>query len=210
MAGYAAVVSAMQTILRLESSRISFVAPCGEILDNVYVELYNLHGTLQRLDKSSPSKSRKKVNGLDGRIKEAVWEFEDLLESHLSDHILSQDIDVPLSSVDLRGQQHQFVSFIETLKGLHDEYLHELLNMPLVEDDELGSSGDDFDGIMVGLTNDFEDMKSRLTDENGDHNTFMLHGMAGVGKTNFARKLYEDTATLRSCMGHSGQKVSIQ
>ena len=85
MTAYGAVLSLRNTINNiLRCSRFSLVARSQQIMDVVYKELDSLHQILERLDETSPSKSRKKVNALDGRIKEALWKFEDSLESLLT------------------------------------------------------------------------------------------------------------------------------
>ncbi|KAH6773897.1 hypothetical protein C2S51_012301 [Perilla frutescens var. frutescens] len=145
MVGYGAVISLQQTINRiLESSRISLLPPSAEIIQLTYRELTPLQKTLKRLDRISKSKSRKKVNALDGRIKEVVWRFEDLLESHLSHQILSQQSEIDgvcLFSVDLQSLQLDVDSFIETVKDMEKMYLLELGSLPEVEEDEPEMAG---------------------------------------------------------------------
>lgn len=90
---YAAVISLMNTIEGLHnSSRITFdvTTPCPEIIEPAYEELKSLQEVLKRLDGSSKSGSRKKVNALDSQIRDVVSQFEDKLESHISNQFLSQ------------------------------------------------------------------------------------------------------------------------
>lgn len=90
MVAYAAVVCLKKTIeCILESSRISLVLPSPQVIQLAYKELKRLQEIRERLGSTSRSKSRKKINALDWKIMDAVWKFDDLLESHLSDHILS-------------------------------------------------------------------------------------------------------------------------
>ena len=79
--------SLMNTIqLILESPRLSLVPPSPKILQPAYDAMCCLQHNLQKLDETSSSKIRTKVNDLDERIKEAVWEFEDLLETCYTFH----------------------------------------------------------------------------------------------------------------------------
>ncbi|KAH6828922.1 hypothetical protein C2S53_013489 [Perilla frutescens var. hirtella] len=204
MAGYGAVVSLQQTINRiLESSRISLLPPSAEIIQLTYRELTPLQKTLKRLDRISKSKSRKKVNALDGRIKQAVWRFEDLLESHLSHQILSQqsEIDcVHLFSVDLQSLQHDVDSFIETVKDMEKMYVLELGSLPEVEEDESVSSRYDFGGSkakMVGFSHLFDHAMDCLIREENTNYAYSLVGMPGSGKTTLADKLFRDPEVSR-------------
>ena len=71
---YGALLSLRNTINNiLRCSRFSLVGGSRKIIEGVYKELVEpWKGILARLDKTSPSRSRKKVNGLDGRIKDAI------------------------------------------------------------------------------------------------------------------------------------------
>ncbi|XP_057797010.1 putative disease resistance RPP13-like protein 2 [Salvia miltiorrhiza] len=91
MTAYGAVNSLRNTIdYILHSSYFNLVEPSPQIIQLAYNELDPLQEILERLDRTRTSKSRKKVNALDGRIKELIWEFQDLLESLLYHQIFSQ------------------------------------------------------------------------------------------------------------------------
>ncbi|XP_057789286.1 disease resistance protein RPP13-like [Salvia miltiorrhiza] len=91
MTAYGAVNSLRNTIdYILHSSHFILVDPSPRILQLADEELDPLQEILESLDRTRTSKSRKKVNGLDGRIKDLIWEFEDALESLLYQQILSQ------------------------------------------------------------------------------------------------------------------------
>ena len=107
-----------------------------------------------------------KVNDLDERVKEVVWELEDLLESHVYEQILPQD---HLSfSVDLQSLRQSIDCFIQRVAVMEAEFDIELLNMPEEEGQPL-SSRIDFGGIdsnMVGLSKEFDEVKDDLLQEN--------------------------------------------
>ena len=91
MAAYGAAISLKNMIpLILRSSRISLLPPTPEILQPAYEAMVRLQIELRRLDETSCSKIRMKVNDMDERIKDVVWEFEYLLESNVVDQILPQ------------------------------------------------------------------------------------------------------------------------
>ncbi|XP_057789230.1 putative late blight resistance protein homolog R1C-3 [Salvia miltiorrhiza] len=91
MTAFGAVISLRNTIdFILHSSHFSLIEPSPHIIQLVYEELDPLQEILYTLDDTSKSKSRKKVNALDGRIKDLIWEFEDLLVYLLHQQIHSK------------------------------------------------------------------------------------------------------------------------
>ncbi|XP_047961060.1 putative late blight resistance protein homolog R1A-10 [Salvia hispanica] len=205
MTTYGALISLQNTIDHiLHSSRISLVGHSIEIIVVAYKALQPLKEILERLDSTSKSRSRKKVNDLDLRIKERVWDFEDLLESLISEKILSQskssgdkEKDVLVFAIDLQGLQGDVGSLIRSLKDMEEEYIYELENM--AEDNEASSSMIGFSGTkskMIGLWDELEEVKMNLLREFFGKDVFVLVGMAGVGKTIVAKKLYQDPQIL--------------
>ncbi|XP_057812418.1 putative late blight resistance protein homolog R1A-10 isoform X2 [Salvia miltiorrhiza] len=206
MAAYGAATSLKNTIQRiLQSSRISLVSHSPEILLPAYDEMDRLQRVLLLLDNTSYSKIRTKVNAADERIKEAVWEFEDLLESSILHHILPQlesrsggEKDTLSLSVDLQSLQHSVGGFVEMVKMMKVEYVIELESMPEEEGEPI-SSRIYFGGIkskMVGLSDHFEKAKDHLLEEN-NKKPYSIMGMAGVGKTTLAKRIFEDPSIQR-------------
>ncbi|XP_042013450.1 putative disease resistance protein At1g50180 [Salvia splendens] len=200
MAAYGAAVSLKNTIESLlQSSRILLIPPSPQILQSAYDAMCCLQKVLLKLDETSCSKIRTKVNDLDERIKEAVWEFEDLLESHYTNQILPHlerssggERDRLSFSVDMHSLRQSVDCFIERVTVMEAEYDMELLNMPEEEDEPL-SLRIDFRGInsnMVGLSDHFEKVRDYLIENEG--NQLLITGMAGVGKTTFVKKVFVD------------------
>lgn len=77
---YAAVVSLKNTIHRLLDSTIG--TSSKELVESASEEVKSIQQNLKRLDDSS--RRSKRLNKLDGEIREAVNELEDSLESHES------------------------------------------------------------------------------------------------------------------------------
>ncbi|XP_047969145.1 disease susceptibility protein LOV1-like isoform X1 [Salvia hispanica] len=204
MAAYGAAVSLKNTIQSLlESSRISLVPPSPDILRSAYDAMCCLHNVLSKLDETGYSKIRTKVNAFDEQIKDAIWEFEDLLESHYTDQILPQlesERDRLPFSVDLQSLWQSVDRFIERMAVMEAEYDMELVNMPEEEGEPL-SSRIDFGGInseMVKLSKQFEEVRDYIlakAEREGKYarvNCLLLTGMAGVGKTTLVKKVFDD------------------
>ncbi|KAL7153583.1 hypothetical protein ABFS83_04G179200 [Erythranthe nasuta] len=194
---YAAVLSLMQTMEPLlKSTRVSIVPESSrEMLEFVYEQVLSLKEVLKTLNGSmSSSKShidRANVNALDGEIRDAVCEFEDALEFHLCNRILQ------IHPLDLKQDIDSFTQKANEAKAA---YIHEL-NYPLPpeeseeeESEESKEEVDDENEPMVGLSDQFEKIKAKLMriSEDDEVKTLSLAGMAGIGKTALAKKLYRD------------------
>ncbi|XP_047957190.1 putative late blight resistance protein homolog R1B-8 isoform X2 [Salvia hispanica] len=208
MAAYGAATSLKNTIQHiLQSSRISLVPPSPQILRPAYLATRRMQKVLLKLDETGYSKIRMKVNALDERIKEAIWEFEYLLESHFTHQILPQlesERDDLSFYVDLQSLRQSVDCFIERMTTMEAEYDIELANMPEEEGEPI-SSRIDFGGInseMVGFSDEFEQVKDYLLvqDRRGrgrGYNWLLVIGMAGVGKTTFAKRVFDDPSIQR-------------
>ncbi|KAH6788484.1 hypothetical protein C2S51_003490 [Perilla frutescens var. frutescens] len=201
---YAAVISAMQTIERLlNSSRILLSPPSLNIVKSANQELKSLKETLKKLDGGSKNVSWKKVNALDARIREAVSQFEDLLESVVLDQIVSQSESDASSnfSIDLQHLTQDVDFFMDLMKRMEEDYNLEL-QKPLTDEEDY----DDIDTVpdlgekrskMVGLSEEFSKMKDFLTNSSDDqHYVISIVEMAGMGKTTFAMELFQDPSVV--------------
>ncbi|KAH6821459.1 hypothetical protein C2S53_006290 [Perilla frutescens var. hirtella] len=200
---YAAVISLKQTLHLLRSSpHISFLSTSSP-------EILKLATTLQQvLERSDDSSSRKscRLNALDAQIRQTVHEFEDLLELHVSsNHFLPESESHGDESARLKIN-----SFLETMKMMEKEYVDELENSSPQEEDNI-SSNTDFGVKMVGLSNEFKDIKSKLLKSirPDDFGVFSFVGMAGSGRSMIAKTIFDHIYNGREQSLDCGAMVTV-
>ncbi|KAL7115328.1 hypothetical protein ACP275_04G177000 [Erythranthe tilingii] len=191
----------------LKSSHISIVQNSSpQIINLLYEEILSLKEALREFNTRRSTINMKMVKTLEAEIIEAIYEFEDVFDSHLANQFYSQSEeetgDPPLMtfSVDLQELKQDVDSFVERMNKMKKAYIHELCNPSPEEDDCVGPSpridfGGNDDYNMVGISDLFTEIKD-LFGENSSQSegilTVSLVGMAGIGKTTLAKKLFQD------------------
>ncbi|EYU17703.1 hypothetical protein MIMGU_mgv1a001093mg [Erythranthe guttata] len=190
----------------LKSSYISIVQNSSpQIIKLLYKEILSLKEALREFDKKRSTINMKMVKSLEAEMVEAIYKFEDVIDPHLSNQFHSQSeeeeetADHPPSmvfSVDVQEIKQDVDSFIETMNIMKRAYVHELCNpSPEEEEDGVVPSRIDFgvnESNMVGLSDLFMTIKDRLDSEQSEGMIVSLNGMAGIGKTTLAKKLFQD------------------
>ncbi|XP_012829202.1 PREDICTED: putative late blight resistance protein homolog R1A-10 [Erythranthe guttata] len=204
---YGAVCCLELTIDRLlKSSHISINVQNSshQILKHLYDEILSLKEALGEFDKRRSTINMKMVKTLEAEIIDAIYEFEDVIDSHLSNQFHSpqseEETDHPrlmLFSVDLHQIKQDVDSVIETVNEMKRAYIHELCNPSPEDEDDVVPSINYFDGHnesnMVGLSRLFTRIKDRLVySSQSERMIVSLYGMAGIGKTTLANKLFQD------------------
>ncbi|XP_057770818.1 putative late blight resistance protein homolog R1A-10 [Salvia miltiorrhiza] len=199
---FTAVISLKNTICRLlNSPRISVASPTRETLEFAYERVDSLQESLRRYD--DVRNSSKGVMALDARIREEARKLEDVIESEASAQFLLQSEIHGTLSLNLHHSISNINRFAETATRMEQEYIMEL-NKPSAEEEEnaaaavvpfvTNSVGNEFE--MVGLCDQFLEIRELLiegVDHHKFYSTIAIHGMAGIGKTKLAQKLFRDS-----------------
>ncbi|KAL1561298.1 putative late blight resistance protein R1A-3 [Salvia divinorum] len=164
----------------------------------------------QLLDKSSLTK-------LDTQIREVAHRAEDIIESHMVDHILSGSgcVRFTFSTPDLQQVILDLDSLMEQAEKLVemednkmprelDSAMEQQLKLVEMEDKKMPREVDsaveeqlklvemDDKKMLVGIDADLMQLKDRLNGQQQKREIVPIVGMGEVGKTTLARKLYED------------------
>ncbi|PIM98344.1 Apoptotic ATPase [Handroanthus impetiginosus] len=207
MAYFAGVISLQQTIERLlNSSHISILPSDREILESTKEMGFSLQRVLRRWDNSRNNIMSERVNSLHEQIRDVAYKLQDALDSHVSNQFLSgserlADEDFNLLTFSLNSDEvlkqeiNNFTDMVKKVEDENDKQDMELSNsLPEEEEDDADSSRIDFGGVesnMVGLSHEFIHVKKALLGYSLS-NVFSISGMAGIGKTTLAKKLYQD------------------
>ncbi|XP_042010410.1 putative late blight resistance protein homolog R1A-10 [Salvia splendens] len=182
---YAALISLKHTIQRFTDLPIT---------KSPYEELILLESTLRKLDDNCNSNiNRRAINELDAQIRDAACKLEVALESYHSDSVEAR-LQIPL--VDLKGVEQEILSFVKSAKNLGDNYNRVLdIPLPIEEEDNAVLPKEDVDckeSTTVYLSDQLEKIIIEFLDLQSRLKIVSIFGMAGIGKTHLASKIYED------------------
>lgn len=189
MAVYAALVPLKSKIRGfLKHYDACFDPPSLELTQYLYKEVMSFQEFVERLDSSS----RQRMNASLARIAEAIPKFRDLLSLHLSEqyHDLRDQRNGMSHLINLRHLKRDVHFFIETLKKVQEEFKQQ-------QEDESSSSlrVNEFRGNktkMVGLSDLYTELKEDIVRDWGQAVKLLaIVGMAGIGKTALAKKIFE-------------------
>ncbi|GFQ06974.1 putative late blight resistance protein homolog r1b-17 [Phtheirospermum japonicum] len=186
---YVALISLKQTIERLlNSSYISITSPSIKILDSAYKEVNSLQENLKKLDRNSSS--RETISALDGKLSQAVSNFEDVLETHVSNQFLKDENHPTSFSVDLQGLKTDIDFFRRAARTMKKAYVDGLRSSESEEDNDIYVRSDQG---MIGLSDEFRVTIDRLRHWwEPEIQAVSLVGMAGIGKTTLSMEIFCD------------------
>ncbi|KAL2559823.1 Disease resistance RPP8-like protein 3 [Forsythia ovata] len=141
----------------------------------------------------SPQKSSETIDCLESQIRDAAYEAEDIIESHITDRVHEES--ASKSGDSFTPFCHQLEEVIEEIDSIKkrvekikdDNDVQDLQTR--TEPSQPASSGK---SSMVGLDDDIMEIKVRLTRGSSSIETLSVVGMGGIGKTTLTRKVYDD------------------
>ncbi|KAL2515206.1 putative disease resistance RPP8-like protein 4 [Forsythia ovata] len=146
------------------------------------------------------------IRCLEGRIRVAAYEAEDIIESQIdiSDQIVSDSRNhcercVEFRRYNLAKKYENLEKVIQELDSISEQVVtmkdrNDVEILPARNPFPAGSSkvGSSNESDMVGFDDDLKKIKDRLTGQPSKLQILSIVGMGGIGKTTFARNVYDD------------------
>ncbi|KAL0385204.1 UNVERIFIED_CONTAM: Disease resistance protein RPP13 [Sesamum radiatum] len=184
---YAALVSLEHL---LNSFEIPLIPSCQEIIQLAYQDVKSLQQLFRSLEVDA---DRKRLKAMEREIREATFRLEDVLES--SRLLLQSENPDGLANMVIE----EIYFFNESVNRSLEEH-YDKVDQFLSEEDGSSTTADDFDGNeskMVGLEDEVSGIKNLLINGlSSDREVVAIEGMAGIGKTALARRVYEHPSIL--------------
>lgn len=188
---YAAVTSLLQILRQLMlSDQISIPYPKSPV-ESIYSKVCSLQALLEE-NFPAQSSGRSVVNDLETQIRDAIYEAEDIIESHISSHFFpSEEYGNSGDEIFTQGLQKLLQELDSVWKRsaiISADLRRQSAFMPVVS----SGSAPAVKGKLVGLEDGLLQLKEKLIGESSRLEVVAVVGMAGIGKTTLVNEVYED------------------
>ncbi|KAL2464550.1 Disease resistance RPP8-like protein 3 [Forsythia ovata] len=146
----------------------------------------------------SPQKSSETIDCLESQIRDAAYEAEDIIESHITNRVHEEsaskrgDIFTPFCHK-LEEVIEEIDSIKKRVEKIKDENdVQDLQARTELSPDSLKQPASRGKSSMVGLDDDIMKIKEWLTGVLSNLETLSVVGMGGIGKTTLTRNVYDD------------------